>query len=89
MSVSSILNIFPRSRATVPRLALCKGCGDKYNTLTDGCARARMCACVCVFSSMAARMQHHRAAHCAHMVSTDKAVSDPLPFCFFYACMMH
>lgn len=35
------------------------------------------------FSSTAARMRLHHAAHCAHMVTTDKAASDSLPV-FFY-----
>lgn len=53
-----------------------------------------MYVCVCAFSSMAARMQpHHRTAHCAHMVSTDKAVSAPLRllggFFLIYLFSMH
>lgn len=63
-------------RAPAPCLALCDGCGDRYNTVG-----------LYFFSSMAAsaRMQLHHAAHCAHMVSTDKTASDSLPL--FSACM--
>lgn len=93
MSVSPTLNsLFPPG-ATVPRLALCNGCGKRNNTLRMIVARARVC--VCAFSSMAARMQpHHRTAHCAHMVSTDKAVSAPLRllggfFLFIYFVCAH
>lgn len=38
----------------------------------------RDCSLACVYPT-AARMQLHHAAHCAHMVTADKAASDSLP----------